>query len=146
MPKNAQIRPTQAEIEILTVLWKRGPSTVRQVHEALAFRKTGYTTVLKLMQIMARKDLVSRDQSQRSHVYRAEVGREDIQTSLVGDLIDRAFAGSASQLVMRALATKPTSLDELDALRNMLGDMIAKRDGKHGKHGKHDEPEQGEKS
>lgn len=143
MPKNAQVRPTQAEIEILTVLWKRGPSTVRQVHEALAFRKTGYTTVLKLMQIMARKDLVSRDQSQRSHVYRAEVGREDIQTSLVGDLIDRAFAGSASQLVMRALATKPTSLDELDALRNMLGDMIAKRDGKHGKH---DEPEQGEKS
>jgi len=129
VPESGHIRPTQAEIEILTVLWKRGPSTVRQVHEALAFRKTGYTTVLKLMQIMARKHLVSRDQSQRSHVYRAEVGRENIQTSLVGDLIDRAFAGSASQLVMRALTTKPTSLAELDALQTMLGDMIAERDG-----------------
>lgn len=128
MSESAQVRPTQAEIEILAVLWKRGPSTVRQVHEALASRKTGYTTILKLMQIMARKQLVTRDQSQRSHVYRAEVGREDIQTSLVGDLIDRAFAGSASQLVMRALTTKPTSVEELDALRTMLGQMIARRD------------------
>ncbi len=102
------------------MLWNRGPSTVRQVHEALPERGTGYTTVLKLMQIMAHKGLVLRDESRRSHVYRSAVAREAMQHRWVGDLLDRAFAGSTSQLVLRALAAKPVSADELAEIRGML--------------------------
>lgn len=129
MSEDALRRPTEAEMEILAVLWARGSATVREVHQALP-RKTGYTTVLKLMQIMAHKQLVTRDTSSRSHVYQANVVREQMQSSLVGDLIDRAFAGSTSDLVMRALASKPTSSDELEALQQMLTDMIAEREEK----------------
>ncbi len=123
-------RPTEAETEILRVLWERGPSTVREVHGALqGQRGTGYTTVLKLMQIMAQKGLAARDESRRSHVYRPLVEREGVETRLVGDLIDRVFDGSASELVVRALASKPASTEELSALRTMLGDLIAAREG-----------------
>src|SRR5215470_3833625 len=98
-------RPTDAELEILTVLWSRGPSTVREVHEALQARKpTQYTTMLKLMQIMAEKGLVRRNEEQRAHVYEASRPREWTQKQLAGDLLDRAFSGSAKDLLMGALS------------------------------------------
>lgn len=122
-------RPTEAETAILRVLWERGPSTVREVHGELQDQRgTGYTTVLKLMQIMAQKGLAARDESRRSHVYRPLVEREGVETRLVGDLIDRVFDGSASELVVRALASKPASTEELSALQTMLGDLIAARE------------------
>jgi predicted transcriptional regulator len=116
--------PTDAELSILAVLWKRGPSTVREVHEALEpTQGTGYTTVLKLMQIMAQKGLVERDERTRSHVYRALVGEEPTQRRLLGELMNKAFAGSSSQLVMRALSVKPSSREELDEIRALLDDL-----------------------
>ncbi len=115
--------PTDAELAILTVLWRRGPSTVRDVFESLRDDAgTGYTTVLKLLQIMMAKGLVKRDESQRSHVYRAAASEEQTQKRLVGDLLDRAFGGSAQALVMRALSVKPASDDELAAIRALLDD------------------------
>lgn len=125
-------RPTDAELAILTVLWRRGPSTVREVHEALEHRGTGYTTVLKLMQIMADKRLVARDESQRSHVYRPLVDESPTQRRLVLELVDRVFAGSASQLVLNALSSRPTSKDELAEIRALL-DELEKRPGRRGK-------------
>jgi predicted transcriptional regulator len=117
-------RPTDAELAILRVLWSRGPSTVRQVHEALSRdRETGYTTVLKLMQIMTEKGLVERDESERTHVYQARFTQEQTQERLVSDLLDKAFGGSASQLVMRALAAKPASADELAQIRRLLDEL-----------------------
>ena len=113
-------------MEILAVLWERGPCTVRQVHDVLAARRgTGYTTVLKLLQIMAGKGLVVRDETDRSHVYRAAQDRGAVQGELVGDLIDRAFAGSTSQLVMRALVQRPTDPQELAQIRAMLDELLA---------------------
>jgi predicted transcriptional regulator len=113
--------PTDAELAILGVLWKRGPSTVRDVHEALrSSQDTGYTTVLKLLQIMTQKGLVKRDESARSHVYRAAVTADRTQKRLVGELLDKAFDGSASELVMRALSIKPASREELAKIRALL--------------------------
>src|SRR5437763_16596821 len=107
-------RPTDAELEILTVLWSRGPSTVRDVHENIAERKpTQYTTVLKLMQIMAEKGLVLRDEKQRAHIYHAAQPREWTQQQLAGDLLRRAFNGSARSLMMGALSARKTSKAEL---------------------------------
>jgi BlaI family penicillinase repressor len=124
-------RPTAAEMEILAVLWERGPSTVRQVHDVLTTRRaTGYTTVLKLLQIMAGKGLVERDESDRSHVYQATHEQGAMQGELVGDLIDRAFAGSTSQLVLRALAQRPTDPRELAEIRTLLDRMLAERERK----------------
>ncbi len=121
-------RPTDAELEILRVLWERGPSTVRQVHDAIgAARDTGYTTVLKLLQIMAEKGLVDRDQSQRSHVYRARYAEEETQRQLVQDLLARAFGGSAEKLVMQALSAKRASKAELDEIRRLLDKMKGER-------------------
>src|SRR5687768_6138969 len=98
-------RPTEAELAILQVLWDRGPSTVRDVTDALqADRGTGYTTTLKLMQIMAEKGLVTRDESQRSHIYQVAVPREQTQRALVSNLLKTAFGGSTSQLVLQALS------------------------------------------
>jgi BlaI family transcriptional regulator, penicillinase repressor len=120
--------PTDAELQILSVLWKRGPSTVREVHEALAVvQDTGYTTVLKLMQIMAQKGFVERDESNRSHVYRAAITEEQAQRGLLGQLMDKAFSGSAAQLVMRALSMQPASTNELEEIRTMLNKMEATR-------------------
>jgi BlaI family penicillinase repressor len=116
----AATRPTDAEIAILSVLWKRGPSTVRDVHAALESRNTGYTTVLKLMQIMFAKRLVARDESERSHVYRPLADAARTRGRLVADFIDQVFAGSAAALVMNALSSKPSSRDELDAIRALL--------------------------
>jgi predicted transcriptional regulator len=114
-------RPTDAELEILRVLWDRGPSTVRQVHEVLSdTRETGYTTTLKLMQIMADKGLVTRDESSRTHVYESRVSQEQTQRQLVNDLVDRAFGGSAAELVLRALATRRTTVEELREIRRLI--------------------------
>ena len=118
------MRPTDAELAILRVLWSRGPSTVRQVHEAISRdRETGYTTVLKLMQIMTEKGLVERDESERTHVYQARFTQEATQQRLVSDLLEKAFGGSASQLVMQALAAKPASADELAQIRRLLDEL-----------------------
>lgn len=117
-------RPTDAELGILRVLWRRGPSTVRQVHEDLERRSpTGYTTVLKLMQIMTEKGLVERDESQRAHVYVARLPEEQTLGQLVGDLLDRAFEGSSSRLVMRALESRPATRAELAEIRRLLDSM-----------------------
>ncbi|HEV2705132.1 MAG TPA: BlaI/MecI/CopY family transcriptional regulator [Pyrinomonadaceae bacterium] len=117
-------RPTDAELEILKVLWQRGASTVREVHDVLnESRPTGYTTVLKLMQIMSEKGLVSRDEGQRAHVYEARLAQEQTERQMVGDLLERVFDGSASKLVMQALATKKTSARELTAIRQLLSEF-----------------------
>ena len=117
-------RPTDAELAILRALWRRGPSTVRQVLESLnQDRETGYTTALKLLQIMTEKGLVERDETERTHVYRARLTKEQTQRQLVGDLLDKAFGGSASQLVLQALATKPASADELAQIRRLLDEL-----------------------
>jgi BlaI family transcriptional regulator, penicillinase repressor len=122
--KSDSSRPTDAELTILRVLWSRGPSTVRQVHEVLSQdRETGYTTVLKLMQIMTEKGLVERDVSERTHVYQARFTQEQTQQRLVSDLLEKAFGGSASQLVMRALAAKPASANELAQIRRLLDEL-----------------------
>ena len=114
-------RPTEAELEILRVLWERGPSTVRQVHEALAAaRDTGYTTTLKLMQIMADKGLVTRDESSRTHIYTPRASQESTQRQLVTDLVARAFGGSAAELVLRALSSHTASDDELAEIRKLI--------------------------
>src|SRR5438093_8671823 len=108
-------RPTDTELAILAVLWERGPSTVRQVHEALSeSRETGYTTTLKLMQIMAEKGLVTRDESSRTHIYTARWSQHHTQRQLVSDLMDRAFGGSAAALVLQALSAQPASVEEIE--------------------------------
>jgi predicted transcriptional regulator len=116
-------RPTDSELAILRVLWDRGPSTVRVVHEALAdARETGYTTTLKLMQIMADKGLVTRDASERTHVYTARLTQDQTQRQLVADLVQRAFGGSAAALVQQALSAQPTSPDELKKIQKLIAD------------------------
>src|SRR6185295_12433401 len=113
MPAAVPPRPTDAELTILRVLWTRGPSTVRQVHEVLvSARVLGYTTVLKLLQIMTGKGLTTREALGLQHVYTARRTEQDTQRQLVKDLLDRAFAGSTSQLVMQALATSGATPDE----------------------------------
>jgi BlaI family transcriptional regulator, penicillinase repressor len=117
-------RPTPAELEILGVLWELGPSTVREVHERLAREKpTGYTTVLKMLQIMTEKDLVSRDEAARAHVYEARVPQEQTQRQLVHDLLDRAFGGSATKMVMQALSSRQSSPEELARIRELLDQL-----------------------
>jgi BlaI family transcriptional regulator, penicillinase repressor len=114
-------RPTDAELEILRVLWDRNEATVREVHDAISKnRPAGYTTVLKLLQIMTDKGLVRRDESERAHVYRARLAREDTERQLVDDLLDRAFGGSASRLVMQALAGRAASAEEIAEIRKVL--------------------------
>jgi BlaI family transcriptional regulator, penicillinase repressor len=117
-------RPTPAELEILRVLWERGPSTVREVHESLdRERPTGYTTVLKLLQIMTEKGIVTRDERARAHVYAARVPEADTQRQLVGDLLDRAFGGSALKLVLHALSARKASPAEIARIRRMLDEL-----------------------
>ena len=118
---DAPPKPTDAELEVLAVLWSRGPSTVRQVHEVIAGRKPAqYTTVLKQLQVMAEKGLVRRDESQRSHVYRPTRPREWTQRQLAGDLLNRAFEGSARGLILGALSARKASKKELAELRALL--------------------------
>ena len=122
MPKSSPPpNPTAGELAILQVLWKVGPSTVRTVHEILdARRKTGYTTVLKLMQIMAQKGLVTRDESRKTHIYRPCFAEAKTERQLVRDLVDRVFGGSAKRLVLRALEEEKVSSDELARIREVL--------------------------
>ena len=127
-------RPTEAELAILGVLWARGPSTVRQVNDALsATRDIGYTTTLKLMQIMAEKGLVTRDESDRTHVYTARGSRHETQRALVSDLVDRAFGGSAAALVLQALQSGEASPQELAEIQRLIDDYRRAPAGKRGK-------------
>ncbi len=117
-------RPTDAELEILTVLWSLGPSTVRGVYEALLKRKeTQYSTVLKFMQIMTEKGILLRDESLRAHVYRPACSRETTQRQLAGDLLQRAFAGSAKELLLGALGAKKSTHEELAEMRRLLDEF-----------------------
>jgi predicted transcriptional regulator len=121
--------PTDAELAILRVLWTHGASTVRDVQDRLdRDDPIGYTTVLKLLQIMLEKGLVTRDESQRAHVYTANVSKPTTQQRLVDDLMDRAFGGSAQQLVMQALGGGNVSTKELDAIRTLLDNIDAQTD------------------
>jgi BlaI family penicillinase repressor len=121
-------RPTQAETTILQVLWQRGPSTVREVYEVLnEDREMGYTTVLKLLQIMHEKGLVRRDESQRSHRYQAAGTQRRTQQQLVSDLLDRAFGGSMRNLVLHALSSRKASAEDLAEIRGLLDELEAKR-------------------
>ena len=123
-------RPTDAELAILRVLWERGPSTVRQVHEVLIARvgPTAYTTALKLLQIMTEKGLVRRDDTERSHVYTPRLTEEQTQRQLVRDLLDRAFGGSASKLVMQALNARRATPEELGEIRRLIESRREERD------------------
>ena len=124
MPKRNLPRPTDAELAILRALWRLGPSTVRQVQEELnQSQTTGYTTVLKMLQIMTDKGLVKRDETERSHVYEAALPEEETQKQLVSDLLERAFGGSARQLVLHALAVKQASKKELAQIRQLLDEL-----------------------
>ena len=121
-------RPTDAELAILRILWDRGPSTVRQVHDILATdRQAAYTTALKLLQIMTEKGLVDRDDRDRTHIYRARFSEESTQRQLVRDLLDRAFGGSSGKLVMQALATKRASAEELTDIRKAIDGAKAEK-------------------
>lgn len=121
MAKPVPPKPTATELEILRVLWERGPSTVREVHEVLArLKPTGYTTVLKLLQIMSAKGMVSRNEEARAHIYEARQPAAETKRQLVGDLLLRAFSGSASQMMMHALAGEQTSQQEIEEIRRML--------------------------
>lgn len=127
MRKKNLPRPTAAELSILSVLWERGPATVREVQEALnRVKETGYTTVLKFMQIMFEKGLVTRDASERSHVYAAALRAEETQRQLVGDLLERAFGGSPQKLVLQALSTKRASPAELAEIRQLIQELEQK--------------------
>jgi BlaI family penicillinase repressor len=124
MARRKNSRPTDRELTILRILWDNGPSTVRQVNEAMnEDENTGYTTTLKLMQIMVEKGLVLRDDSQFKHIYRPALTEEKAQKQLVGDLLDRAFSGSAEKLVMRALSAKKVSAKELASIKKMLDEF-----------------------
>lgn len=124
MSKKSVPRPTDTELSILRVLWALGPSTVRAVHEQLCKAQAcGYTTVLKMMQIMTEKGLLARDETQRSHVYEAALGEEETQRQLVGHLLERAFNGSARKLVLQALSATRATPEELAEIRRLLAEM-----------------------
>jgi predicted transcriptional regulator len=123
--------PTAAELDILAVLWRRGPATVREVHDELN-KPSGYTTTQKQMQLMLEKGLLTRTERFGAHVYEAGIPREQTQTQILDDLLNRAFEGSSSALVMRALSTKRASPDELDEIRNMI-ETAKRTKGKAGK-------------
>jgi BlaI family transcriptional regulator, penicillinase repressor len=119
--KHAPQKPTASELEILRVLWTRGPSTVREVHDSLKeTRAMGYTSVLKFLQIMTVKGTVRRNETQRAHVYEACLPAEQTKRQLAGDMLQRVFEGSASQLMMHALAGRKASREEIDELRRLL--------------------------
>ena len=124
------LQPTPAELEILDVLWGLKKATVREVYEELSKRKsTTYTTVLKFMQIMQSKGLVVRDEQGKAHVYRAKQSQRQMQSTLVGTLLDKVFRGSALSLVQHVLETKPATSEELEMIRRMIADAEAKKGG-----------------
>ncbi len=120
----ANLKPTESELEILQILWKKGNCTVRDVHEVLEKNKdAGYTTTLKLMQIMLEKGLVARDASAKTHIYRALVNQEKTQQHLVNKMIDNVFNGSAARLVMQALGNHTASKDEINSIKKYLDEL-----------------------
>ena len=124
MATTKYIKPTESELEILTVLWERGLASVREVHEELARNKdVGYTTTLKLMQIMNEKGLVKRDASVKTHIYQAAVSKEKTQKHLLGKMIEGLFGGSSTQLVIQALGNHNASPEELDEIQKLLNDL-----------------------
>lgn len=124
MANNKVIKPTESELEILQILWAKGLATVREVHEELSKTKeAGYTTTLKLMQIMHEKGLVKRDDSMRTHVYQAAVNKEKTQKHLLGKMIDSLFGGSATQLVISALGEHKASPEELEKIQELLNNL-----------------------
>ena len=124
MARQKRPRPTDRELTILQILWDNGPSTVRQVNEAMnKDEDTGYTTTLKLMQIMNEKGLLRRDDSQFKHIFKPAITEEKTQKQLVGDLLERAFSGSAEKLVMRALSAKKVSKKELAGIKKMIDEF-----------------------
>lgn len=124
MPNMNYPKPTDAELEILQILWQSGPSTVKSVNEKLNLKKeVGYTTTLKLMQIMLEKGLLARDEENRSHIYKAVVQQEETQKVLLDRLLETAFSGSAMKLVMQALGNKKTSKEELQQIRDFINKM-----------------------
>jgi predicted transcriptional regulator len=130
MRKRTTPRPTDAELAILRVLWRQGPSTVRQVFDVLSRqRAVGYTTVLKLLQIMTQKGLVARDETRQVHVCRARISQDKTQRQLLRHLLERAFDGSAQKLVMQALKAKKTSPAELAEIRQLLDQLESRRHG-----------------
>ena len=131
MARKASAKPTNSEHVILRVLWEKGPSTVREVHEVLSRGKdTAYTTVLKMLTIMSEKGLVRRDESERSHTYLAVHAEPVVQSSLLKDLMRRAFSGSALKLVQRALADDSASPEELEAISKLIAQAKAKQKGR----------------
>ena len=126
--KQAPQKPTASELEILRVLWSRGPSTVREVYDALNEKKpVGYTSVLKFLQIMTAKGTVRRDESQRAHVYESCLPAEQTKQQIAGDMLQRVFEGSASQLMMHALAGRKASQQEIQELRHLLDEYERNR-------------------
>jgi BlaI family transcriptional regulator, penicillinase repressor len=117
--KAVRRKPTHAELDILRVLWEKGPSTVRQIAEVMG-REAGYTTILKLLQIMTEKRLVVRDETSRTHIYQAAYTEDQTQRQLVTDLVDRVFGGSAAKLVLQALASTKASPEELEQIQKLL--------------------------
>jgi BlaI family penicillinase repressor len=116
--------PSNSELEILHVLWRKGPQTVREIHPALRRkREIGYTTVLKTLQVMTEKGLVSRDETERSHVYRAAVPEKSVKRRLVSDLLDRVFEGSAANLMVQALSAKRASPEDIRKIRKLLNEQ-----------------------
>lgn len=123
MAKSKIPKPTEGELDLLRVLWKRGASTVAEIHEAQSRKGTGYTTTLTVLQRMTEKGLVKRDASKRTHVYRAAVPAEKTQRQLVRDLLQRAFDGSPGKLVVQALSEKRATPEELAAIRMLIDEM-----------------------
>lgn len=127
MTDSKQLKPTESELEILQILWEKGSCTVRDVHEILEKNKdSGYTTTLKLMQIMHEKGLVDRDTSSKTHIYHALQNQEKTQQHLVNKMIDNVFNGSAARMVMQALGNHTTSKDEINAIKEYL-DQLSKK-------------------
>jgi len=119
-----QVKPTEGELEILQVLWEKGKATVREVHEIILQSKdAGYTTTLKLMQIMFEKGLVTRDDSAKTHIYQANVSKEKTQSQFVGRMINNLFGGSSSQLVMKALGSQSPTKEEIDEIQQYLNNL-----------------------
>lgn len=120
---NHNIKPTEGEMEILQVLWQKGNATVREVHEALNKKDSGYTTTLKLMQILHEKGMVERDTNQKTHIYKALVSQDKTEKQLVNKMIDNVFNGSAARLVMQALGNHSASADEIDEIEKYLDSL-----------------------
>lgn len=120
---NRNIKPTEGEMEILQVLWQKGNATVREVHGALNKKDSGYTTTLKLMQILHEKGMVERDTNQKTHIYKARVSQDKTEKHLVNKMIDSVFNGSAARLVMQALGNHKASADEIDEIKKYLDSL-----------------------